>query len=169
MKGGQYCHLGITSGLEICFKDMMQPNTIEININIDGLTIYKSSHDQFWPILFNVHKMPHIKPMAITIFFGKSKPEKIEEYLAPFVNEIEPILKNGLIVNGHTLSIKIRAIICDTPARSFIKSMSDISVSNLKCLKLILFFALYRYSWLQFSEWLSKMLHNRCSLFTHHF
>lgn len=80
IEGGQYWHRGIEFALQICFKNLMQPTTIEININIDGLPIYKSSHDQFWPILFNVHEMPQIKPMAIGIFYGKTKPTKVEEF-----------------------------------------------------------------------------------------
>lgn len=94
---------------------------IEINISIDGLPLFESSNDQFWPILYNVNNMPHIAPMIIGLFYGKSKPGRIEEFLTPFVDEIEPILQNGLIINGNILSVKIRSFICDSPARAFLK------------------------------------------------
>lgn len=119
--GGQYFHQGIEFGLRLCFKSITQPQLIEININTDGLPLYKSSNDQFWPILYNIHNMPHIKPMIIGLFYGKKKPAKIEEFLKPFVDEMEPILRNGLNINGHKLSVKIRTFICDSPARSFLK------------------------------------------------
>lgn len=103
--------------------NITNPQFIEININIDGLPLYKSATDQFWPILVNVHKMPHIKPMIIGLFYGKKKPAKIEEFLKPFVDDIEPILRDGLTINGHKLSVKIRTFICDSPARAFIKGV----------------------------------------------
>lgn len=121
MDGGQYWHRGIDFGLQLCFRNMTQPQSIEININIVGLPIYKSSNDQFWPILYNIHNMSHIKPMIIGLFYGKNKPAKIEEFLKPFVDDIEPILRDGLIINGHKLTVKIRTFICDSPARAFMK------------------------------------------------
>lgn len=121
MGGGQYWHQGIEFGLRICFKNLTQPQLIEININIDGLPVYESSNDQFWPILYNVHKRPDIKPMIIGLFYGKRKPDKIEEFLKPFVDDIEPVLKDGLLINGQQLSVKIRTFICDSPARAFVK------------------------------------------------
>lgn len=119
--GGQYWHRGIGFGLRLCFKNITQAQSIEININIDGLPIYNSSNDQFWPILYDIQDMPHIKPMMSGLFYGKQKPSKIEEFLKPFVDDMEPILRDGLIINGHKLTVKIRAFICDSPARAFLK------------------------------------------------
>lgn len=45
----------------------------------------------------------------------------MEEFLKPFVDEMEGILAKGISINGHQLSMKLRAIICDSPARAFIK------------------------------------------------
>lgn len=67
--------------------------------------------------------MPEIDPMVIGIFHGRTKPKKIEQFLEPFANEILPILENGLIINGFALFVKIRAFICDSPARAFIKGI----------------------------------------------
>lgn len=128
--GGRYWHRGLEFGLRLCFNQLNGPLAIEININIDGLPIYKSSNDQFWPILFNIHRMPHISPMIIGLFHGKNKPSKIEEFLAPFVDEIEPILRNGVLINGHKLSVRIRTFICDSPARAFIKGMCLVEIET---------------------------------------
>lgn len=124
--GGQYWHRGISFGLRLCFKNITHPQSIEININIDGLPLYDSSNDQFWPILYNIHKMPHIKPMIIGLFYGKRKPAKIEEFLNRFVDDIDPILRDGLMINGHKLTVKIRTFICDSPARAFLKGLRKI-------------------------------------------
>lgn len=68
--------------------------------------------------------------MIIGLFHGKNKPSKIEEFLAPFVDEIEPILRNGVLINGHKLSVRIRTFICDSPARAFIKGMCLVEIET---------------------------------------
>ena len=61
--------------------------------------------------------------MIAGIFYGNNKPKKVEQFLAPFVEEILPIMENGLILNNHKLTVNIRSIICDAPARAFVKGM----------------------------------------------
>lgn len=63
--------------------------------------------------------------MIIGIYHGKVKPKRVEEFLKPFVDEALPILNAGVIINDHKLSIKIRAFICDSPARAFIKGTRE--------------------------------------------
>lgn len=67
--------------------------------------------------------MPQFEPMIIGLFYGKSKPGRIEEFLERFVDDMEVLLRNGLIINGCKLTVKIRAFICDSPARSFLKGI----------------------------------------------
>lgn len=74
-----------------------------------------------WPILFNIYEEEGLKPMIIGIFYGKTKPKRVEEYLGPFVEEAIPILQSGIVINQHTLKVKLRSFICDSPARAFIK------------------------------------------------
>lgn len=95
--------------------------TISINVNIDGLPVFKSSRTQFWPILFHIVEMPTPKPMPIAIFCGQSKPTNLEEFLRPFVDELQDIMTNGVLVNGNIINIRLNCIICDSPARAFIK------------------------------------------------
>lgn len=103
------------------FCNLNRPRSISININIDGLPLYKNGTDQVWPILCNIFELPDLKPMIIGIFHGKSKPKYVEEFLKPFVDEAEPILRSGISINENLLTVKIRAFICDSPARAFIK------------------------------------------------
>lgn len=120
--GGLYWHQGLEYCLRSCFATLNKSISIAINFNVDGLPLYNSSRDQFWPILFNVHDMPHIPPMIIALFYGKTKPNNVEDYLQKFVNELNSILEaGGLMINGFLLTITIRALICDSPARAMIK------------------------------------------------
>lgn len=100
--------------------------SINININIDGLPVFKSAKTQLWPILFNIEEIPSAKPMAIAIFSGDFKPTNLEEFLRPFVCELTEVLSNGVVVNGHKIDVRLRCIICDSPARAFIKGKLEI-------------------------------------------
>ncbi|XP_062545556.1 uncharacterized protein LOC134212057 isoform X2 [Armigeres subalbatus] len=119
--GGQYWHQGLETCLRNAFKDLDQNIVIQLNVNVDGLPIHKSSKHQLWPILCNIHQMPHIKPMAVGIFLGKSKPLSVSDYLKPFIDELIPMMASGLTVNEKIIEIKIRCFICDSPARAFLK------------------------------------------------
>lgn len=49
------------------------PSHIHLNVNIDGLPLFESGKDQFWPILCNIHELSYIEPFVAGIFCGKSK------------------------------------------------------------------------------------------------
>lgn len=120
---GTYWHQGLEFCLRNCFKNITKPISISINVNIDGLPIHKSTLKCFWPILFNIFEYPNIRPMSIGIFYGESKPDNVVQYMMPFAQEAEPLLRNGLYINGHKIQIRIRCFICDSPARAFIKGI----------------------------------------------
>ena len=100
------------------------PNTeLEINLSIDGIPLHKSGRTSFWPILASIHKIPRVKPMTVAIFCGSKKPDSLEQYLRPLVNDLNNLIDKGIALgnNDPTVNIKLRAIIADSPARSFIK------------------------------------------------
>lgn len=117
----KYWHQGLATCLRMCFRTMKRDIAISININIDGLPIHNSTNQSFWPILFNIQEYPSVPPMAIGIFSGESKPESAQQYLQPFVDEMKDVLRDGLKINGHKLTVSIRCFICDSPARAFVK------------------------------------------------
>lgn len=65
--------------------------------------------------------MPTAGVLIVGIFCGQTKPSDLKEFLTPFVEEANLILKDGITINGHHITIKIRSIICDSPARAFVK------------------------------------------------
>lgn len=67
---------------------------------------------------------PEIKPSTIGIWCGVGKPIDVNEFLLPFVNEMNAIARSGVIINGHRLDVGIRSVICDSPARSFVKGFN---------------------------------------------
>ncbi|KYM96522.1 hypothetical protein ALC62_12823 [Cyphomyrmex costatus] len=122
--GGQYIHFGISIGLERSIKmynTCIKSNNIKLNINIDGLPISKSSGSQFWPIMASIENIDlYTSPFIIGVYHGRHKPHDANEFLADFVNEFLCLSQCGLLVSNKKYTVSINAIVCDTPARSFI-------------------------------------------------
>lgn len=59
--------------------------------------------------------------MVVGIWCGDSKPV-LDEYLLPFVLELETILETGIFVNGCHIKIAFGKMILDIPARAIMKS-----------------------------------------------
>lgn len=118
---GEYWHHGLKNCLEKIFRKLDEPITISLTINIDGLPLFNSSKVEFWPILFNIAEMPKISAMVIGIFCGTAKPSDIDTFLMPFVDEMSNIMTNGLFINSHKITVRLRCILCDSPARAYVK------------------------------------------------
>lgn len=53
--GGQYWYNGIEKNLKLIFSKLDKDILIQMNFNVDGLPIFKSSQRSFWLILGNIH------------------------------------------------------------------------------------------------------------------
>lgn len=120
---GKYFHYGLRNALIDILK-IVNINTIskniEININIDGLPLTKSSKSQFYPILGEVY--PRIfKPFVIGVYHGYSKPVDPNVFLNDFIEEYILLNEKEFEFNEIQFTVAIRCVICDSPARSFVK------------------------------------------------
>lgn len=129
--GGKYHHIGIQQGIvNVLSQRGCNPNVaVEIQVNVDGLPIFKSSNTQLWPILGKIHNVMELfgssvsdSPFVIGIYEGKQKPSSAHEYLQEFVAESNALETTGILHSSSCAhNFKISAFICDMPARSFIK------------------------------------------------
>lgn len=55
--GGKMWYNGIKNNLTSIFSRLNRDIVVELNFNIDGLPLFKSSLLSFWPILANIHGM----------------------------------------------------------------------------------------------------------------
>ena len=55
----------------------------------------------------------------VALFCGKSKPDSIEEYLSDFL--VENFTETGFVWDDKIYFVKIKALVCDAPARQFVK------------------------------------------------
>lgn len=120
---GEFIYFGIAAGLRRCVnKKIHLTNTLQLQINCDGLPLYKSSSKQFWPILCKVHNIPDIyKPFPVAIFSGNEKPNNINSYLNDFIEKMNKLTREDIIIEEQIFKVRIMCFVCDRPARSFLK------------------------------------------------
>lgn len=133
---GEFFHFGITPHINSFlnqqnlfsfslpkFDSLNCSNLLTITIGIDGLLISKSSTYEFWPILGRIDQDKTSQVFVISLYCGLKKPDNIESFLGPFVNEMNSLEQNGLQFNNTLFNIRIRCIVADAPARSFVKNI----------------------------------------------
>ena len=123
--GGSYYHIGIASNIASKLAAQSElfvlPDKFSLQVNIDGLPLFKSSNIQLWPILAFIEELPLPEPFVIGIFSGASKPKSVDEFLEDFVAEMTELTENGICLDGKRYDVEISCLVCDAPARSFIK------------------------------------------------
>ncbi|XP_070513005.1 uncharacterized protein [Cardiocondyla obscurior] len=119
---GHYYHYGLENALQdkLQWANLNDINEIQININIDGLPLAKSSQSQLWPILGVIFNINNTDPFLIGAYHGNKKPANASTFLQRFCDEYDNLHKNGFVFNNKSYRVTIRAVICDAPAKSFV-------------------------------------------------
>lgn len=130
--GGVYCHVGLDRQIVrlLSLVSCEQGGVLALQINVDGIPLYKSSSSQRWPIMGkieNLHEFSSVTyknykdPFIIGLYHGNSKPTSVEEFLSDFIVEMQHLESSGLIWNNTVYKVQISSFVCDMPARSYIK------------------------------------------------
>jgi len=94
IQGGLYHHFGLQSALTKILNsckatvNLTQNAVVSLQLNIDGLPIFKNSATHFWPILCRVISPIVTEPFVVGLFCGERKPKDISEYLLDLVSEL---------------------------------------------------------------------------------
>lgn len=73
---------------------------------------------------------PELQPFTIGMWCGNGKPNDVNEYLRRLVENINDVIKNGIVINGYLLEATIRCFLGDSPARSFLKGHFYFYIKN---------------------------------------
>jgi hypothetical protein len=121
-------HFGVLDALRPALNKLNDvipdKQTLCLQLNIDGLPLYKSSSMQFWPVLGLLKGLPMKTPVVITLFCGISKPLSLVEFLGTVVREIRD-LSRGFAYHTKQFFTDVTAVVCDAPARSFVKAVKS--------------------------------------------
>lgn len=96
---------------------------IMLDLNVDGVPLFKISGGQCWPILGGVHKPFISGPFVIALYCGEHKPQSLD-FPQDLVKEYDLLKSSGLSFKGQTLSVVVMsAVVCDAPAHAFVKNV----------------------------------------------
>ncbi|KAI8130023.1 hypothetical protein CVS40_0115 [Lucilia cuprina] len=97
---GSFHYLGIENELKKGEDILQNYATVELDVNVDGIPLFKSSRTQLWPILIKVVNVKEkIMPMPVGIFVGPGKPHCVENFFKDFVEEVN-VLNGSLNISG---------------------------------------------------------------------
>lgn len=122
---GCYYYFGIQESVTDLFNKitikLSLSDEISLAVNIDGVPLFKSTNESFWPILCTIKSVKLLEKLVfcVGLYKGSGKPEA-NDLLKDFVNECIHLYQNGVIVNSQIHKFNISMIICDAPAKAYI-------------------------------------------------
>lgn len=122
MDDGEYYYFGLRFWLQSLLHLCSQTtNTLTVHVNIDGIPLFSSSNTCLWPVLCSVKEFgATVFPVAL--YCNYHKPECASEYLKDFIDEMKLLEQVGYSDNsGKMYTVKLGAVVCDAPARAFVK------------------------------------------------
>lgn len=129
--GGEYYYFGIKKNVIDILSTQSNfeflEDTLQLQVNIDGLPLFKSSNHQFWPILGRVENIPSKAPFVIGIFSGISKPTSLADFFHDFINEVNEIKESGVVYQEKLFQVVVSSVICDAATKAFIKNVKQYS------------------------------------------
>lgn len=123
--GGLYHYRGILTAIGNTLTQLIEKVadgfTFKLQINIDGLPLFRSTNLQLWPILGLLLNVPMKEPVVIGLFCGTKKPNAPDEFLRDFTHELKQ-LQEGVCFKGKRVFFILDSVVCDAPARAFVKN-----------------------------------------------
>jgi len=123
VSGGENYYFGLAHWVELLLDSGIHEyagKCLTVHVNIDGIPLYHSSSACLWPILCSIRELKgSVFPVAL--YCSSHKPKSLEEYLHDFIQEMQSLTQFGFSHNGKMYNVHLGAIICDAPARTFIK------------------------------------------------
>ena len=130
VSGGEYFHFGISECLSRLLSRLSDcvfqglDEVLEIVINMDGLPCFKSVSSQVWPILGALRVNGRLStPFTIGLFYGRDKDKVVDEVLCDFVSDYNECSTTGFWCRNRQFKVQVYAVVCDAPARSFVKNV----------------------------------------------
>lgn len=122
---GTFVHFGLRKGIEEAIPEGPVPVEVTLQVNIDGVPLYKSSSTCFWPILCMVVHGNCKQIFLVSVYCGPGKPPNVDAFVSPFLSEMRDLMENGMLIKGRHVTVKLQAVVCDAVARSYLKSIKS--------------------------------------------
>lgn len=122
MSGMDYIYLGLAYQIKkhVNISSLADVTVLTLGFNIDGLPLFKSSPKSLWPVLCGIMNISPTEVFPITLTYGDSKPSDLD-FLSELIDELDELLRCGLCIGNKNFQISVQCIICDAPAKAFVK------------------------------------------------
>ena len=125
MERGEFRYYGIRRNLDFLIREShMSRDVFSIQINVDGLPLFKSSRLSVWPILMKLDSTScsYKLPLPVALYVGSGKPQ-LDVYVDQLVEELQSLHEHPIELDGRIFSISEVVFIADAPARSFLQEI----------------------------------------------
>ena len=100
---------------------------LHIILNVDGIPVFNDRRNYHaYPILIQCCTKP-MKIICAGLYLSEdgvsNKMPEVDTFLLNFVEKIEILLSNPLIIKNSAIVVKIKSIVCDAPVRSDLKKI----------------------------------------------
>ncbi|XP_023340569.1 uncharacterized protein LOC111710681 [Eurytemora carolleeae] len=94
---------------------------LHLQLNIDGLPLFKSSGASFWPLLCSISNIRPNVVVPLLLSYGPGSKPSDTDFLIEVIDQLAVLEADGFEFNGKTLRVSI-SMVADIPAFAFIKS-----------------------------------------------
>ncbi|KAK3921798.1 Endoribonuclease YbeY [Frankliniella fusca] len=129
---GVYCHIGLRKVIVSKSRSGIKPgfNRIDFDVFIDGFPIYRSRGMECTPILFRWIGFVDDKPSVIGLFYGRGKPNPLDDFLIDFMQDVQELRANGIELFGQIYPVDVRYYLADAPGRAYLKCIKGHTSAN---------------------------------------
>ncbi|XP_046406989.1 uncharacterized protein LOC124171751 isoform X1 [Ischnura elegans] len=125
---GDYIHIGLKKQLSVVISQLSKPvDSLNLLFNVDGLSLYRSSASEVYPILFSLPTLKEFKGKVypVGLYYGASKPCNLSSFLDLFIVELNDVLRNGFYGNNKKVNVTLLGFCCDAVAKSYIMGVTS--------------------------------------------
>lgn len=123
LKNGKLTYFGLEEKLKLRLRSGFKNHVdkILLQINIDGLPLFKSSSLELYPILVRCIDLVDSSPFTVALYCGTGKPDPLDIFLFDFIQETAKLKQDGILYAEKCYSVDIQLFVCDAPARAYLR------------------------------------------------
>ena len=131
MEPGIYYHFGLMKQL-VKFGEArgVHGGEVELQFNVDGLPLRRSSGSQFWPVMCRLFNVPQKPVFVVGLYHGYDKPKDFNLFMKETVDDVNNTMDTGLTLTKGRFGVVINAFICDAPAKACVLNVNGHSACN---------------------------------------
>ncbi|VDP77143.1 unnamed protein product [Schistosoma mattheei] len=128
LESGTHYYLGLKSSLLRTSENWLRKTRfteLKLQLNYDGLSLFKISNQQPWPVLCRITSLLVSNVFIVGIYGSEVEPSDFKDMSAALITELHELLTVGINVDKFQvhLTVKLVAVICDALALSNVRHL----------------------------------------------